>query len=267
MKFLIVLVVLGVTTSSFAQRSPNDTGDSTSAAKVPLARRLWEEGVEAVNKGRWSLAHERFKASYELSPRVLTLFNLAGAQVQTSRFVEASESYRRFLRETADGRYPELRGDATSALESVEKQVGQLTLDVANIERGDTITLDEVEFPPSALREPFPMNPGAHIVVVTRGGAKVVTKTVTLAAGAAERLTVEVPRRVDLQIRTADPGRASSALFATPSSEPTRKSEGGLLKSPWFWTAVVVVVAGGATGAYFLTRPTDDALVVRRSLP
>src|SRR4051794_12238516 len=101
---LIVAAALALTTSAFAQPA-----DSAAANKVPVARRMYEEGVDAVNKGRWSVAHDRFKASYDLAPRVLTLFNLAGAQAQTGRLVEAAESYRRFLRETTDGRFPEFR--------------------------------------------------------------------------------------------------------------------------------------------------------------
>ena len=92
--------------------------DPNSAAKLPIARKLYDEGVDAVNKGRWSTAYDKFKASYELVPRPITLFNLAGAQSQTGRLVEAGESYRRFLRDTSDGRFNDLRTDAIGSLDA-----------------------------------------------------------------------------------------------------------------------------------------------------
>jgi len=117
MKHLLVIAVLALAPASALAQS----ADPSSAAKLPLARKLYDEGVDAVNKGRWSTAYDRFKTSYELAPRPLTLFNLAGAQSQTGRLVEASESYRRFLRDTADGRFNDLRADATSQLEALDK--------------------------------------------------------------------------------------------------------------------------------------------------
>ena len=77
---LIVALIIAAASGARAQ-----SADATAAAKLPLARRLYEEGADAVSKGRWSNALDRFKASYELAPRVGTLFNLAVAQGQTGR--------------------------------------------------------------------------------------------------------------------------------------------------------------------------------------
>jgi len=262
MKQLLLIVVTLLAASSVALAQP---ADSTSAAKVPVARRMYEEGVDAVNKGRWSVAHDRFKASYDLAPRVLTLFNLAGAQAQTGRLVEAAESYRRFLRETTDGRYPELRTDATTQLETLEKQVAQVTLDVINIDVADVIVIDEIEFPHSALREPIPMNPGPHVTRVRRGDALISTKAITLSPGAAETVRLELPvKTVDLTVRknpSPEPTGVTGTAFET--KPVNRDSHRSVFRSPWFWGAAVVVVAGAAVGAYMLTRPDDDVLVVR----
>lgn len=256
---LIAVSVLATTTAAFAQPA----NDTPSATKVLVARRLYDEGVEAVGKARWSLAHDRFKASYEMAPRVLTLFNLAGAQAQTGRLVEASESYRRFMRETTDGRYPELRTDATTQLELLEKQVAQMTLDVANIDVSDTIAIDEVDFPHAAMREPIPMNPGPHVVRVSRGDAAVANRSITLAPGAAETVHIEVPAKpVDLKINRpvgGPPSTNDAVVDTTKRSEEPRRS---VLRSPWLWAGVVVVLAGGATGAYFLTRTDGPTLTV-----
>lgn len=257
---LLLVFLVGFVPRAVAQPD----GDATSASKVTLARRLYEEGVDAVGKGRWSVAHDRFKASYELSPRVLTLFNYAGAQRETSRFVEASESYRRFVRETADGRYADLRNEALSALEAIEKQIAQLKIEVTNLEPTDAIAIDDAEFPRAALGEPMPMNPGAHVISIRRDGAPLSSKTITLAAGVAETAKIELPRRearvANLQLRGAP---EASVVSTGPRDQSERPAKRGVLKSPWFWTGVVLVVAGGATAAYLLTRPDDGVLVVR----
>jgi hypothetical protein len=259
---LIVVTILTATSVAFAQPA-----DSTSAAKVPVARRMYEEGVDAANKGRWSVAHDRFKASYDLAPRVLTLFNLAGAQGQTGRLVEAAESYRRFLRETTDGRYPDLRNDATVALETLEKQIAQVTLDIANVDPGDVIAIDDVEFPQSSLREPIPMNPGPHVTRVRRNDVLIATKSITLSPGSAESVRIELPTKsIDLTVQNTSAAREPTGVTGTTTfdNKPSdRKSGGGMLRSPWFWGAAVVVVAGAAVGAYMFTRSDDEVLVVR----
>jgi hypothetical protein len=263
MKLLLVMVVLlAAPASALAQAA-----DSASAAKLPLARRLYDEGVEALGKARWSIAYDRFKASYELVPRVVTLYNLAYAQSQTGRLVEASESYRKFMRDTADGRYPDLRSDATSQLEQLEKQLAQITLDITNIAPDDVIVLDEIEFPHAALHEAIPLNPGPHVARVQRGTSVVATRTMTLAAGTVETIQIDVPaKRVDLAVpRPADPPPATAvtAAAATETRTADRGSGGGggWLRSPWLWSGVAVVIAGTATGAYLLTRPPDGLTV------
>jgi hypothetical protein len=234
----------------------------TDAAKIQVARKLYDEGVDAVKQSRWSVAYDKFKASHELAPRVLTLMNLAGAEQNTNRFVEASESFRRFLRETSDGRYPELRASATAALESIEKQIAQMTLKVTNLDPSDAVKVDESDFPQSALGEPFPMNPGSHAVWVVRGGAKLGTKTFALTAGAAETVTVDLNKKVEPQapLTTATSDTLTGTNFS--AAPPAEKTKGSILRSPWLWVGVgAVVVAGGVTAYYLSTRSTADAVV------
>jgi len=257
MKQLLLIVVVFIATAGGVRAQP---AESTSAAKLPLARRLYDEGVDAAGKGRWSIAFDRFKASYELAPRVVTLYNLAGAQGQTGRLIEASESYRRFLRETADGRYPELRTVATNQLELLEKQIAQVILDVPNIESDDVIAIDEIEFPHVALHEAIPMNPGPHVARVRRGPNVIATRTLALAAGAAESVRIELPaKQLDLEVHQhTDP---PAVIGVVPG--PRRIDHGSShpwLRSPWLWSGVAAVVAGSAAGAYLFTRPDGVAV-------
>jgi tetratricopeptide (TPR) repeat protein len=252
MKQLLLIVAFTVAAAGGARAQP---AEPTAVATLPLARRLYEEGVDAVGKGRWSIAFDRFKASYEVAPRPQTLYNLAGAQGQTGRLVEAAENYRRFLRDTADGRYADLRSVATEQLELLDKQIAQLTLEVANIEPGDVIAIDDNELPQAVLRQAIPVNPGPHIARVQRGAKVLATRTLALAAGAAESVRIELPvKPLDLEVhRAADPPGVTATL---PRSTPVTQGAGHRwLRSPWLWSGVAVVVAGGAASAYLLTRP------------
>jgi hypothetical protein len=260
-QLLLSVVVLVMTTGGVHAES----ADATSAPKVTLARQLYDEGVDAFGKGQWSLAYDRFKASYELAPRVLTLFNLAVAQGQLGRLVEATESYRKFLRDTGDGRYPERRTDATSQLEMLGKQIAHLTLDITNLEAGDVVAIDDVEFPQVALHEAIPMNPGPHVARIQRGPAMLATRTVALTSGAAETVHIELPMKLpDLVVHKAPDSPAVTGT-AMSSKQGDHGSSGAWwsskwLRSPWLWTGVAVAAAGTATGAYLLTRPDGVAI-------
>jgi hypothetical protein len=252
-----------------------DASDSATAAKQPVARRLYEEGLEAAGKAHWAVAYERFKASYDVLPRVLTLFNLAGAQAQTGRLVEATETYRKFLRETSDGRYPDLRADALTQLERVSKQVSQVTLDISGIDSADVVTIDDIEFPQAVLHEPIPLNPGPHVAVVHRGDAVLITRALTLTSGQVEPVKIELPAQplpgtrdpakpADLTLHPdAHPATEPAATGVVLTAAPAPEQKRSVLRSPWLWSAAAVVIAGSVTAAYLLTRSDGDVLVVR----
>lgn len=231
------------------------------AGKTQVARRLYDEGVEAANQGRWTVALERFAGSYDLSPRVLTLFNLAGAQQQTNRLVESAESYRQFLRETADARYPDLRAAAQTALEALDGQIGHLRIAIANIDHDDAVLVDRAPFPQTALTESLPVNPGAHTVAVRRGTRTLAERAVQIEPGEQERVELSVPgRAIDLSVR--DPGPDRPAGLVGRDDAPRRSSR-SRWSSPWLWVGIGVAAAalGGAT-YYFTTRDESGAVVV-----
>lgn len=258
MKQLLLIGVVLIVTTGGVRAQP---AGSTAAPKVTLARRLYDEGVDAVGKGQWSLAYDRFKASYELAPRVLTLYNLAGAQGQTGRLVEAAESYRKFLRDTGDGRYPDYRTEATNQMELLGKQIAQLTIDITNLDPTDVVAIDDIEFPQVALHEAIPMNPGSHVARIQRGTAVLATRTVALASGAAETVHLELPvKSPDLAVHSL-PAAPGTTAPAAPPKPVDHGSSRGWLRSPWLWSGVAVVVAGTATGAYLLMRSPDGVRV------
>lgn len=254
MKHLSLIVAITIAAAGAAHAEP---ADSTLAARLQIARRLYDEGLEAAGKSRYSVAVDRFKASYEIAPRVQTLYNLASAQGQTGRLVEAAENYRRFLRETGDGRFADLRVTATEQIELLEKQIPQATLEVAGLEPSDVIAVDELELPHGALREALPMNPGPHTARIQRGTQVLTTRAFTLSAGAAEQIHIDLPRPVDLQLHP--PAETPRATPPPPAPRPVEHGH-PWLRSPWLWSAVAVVAVGSAAGAYLFTRPDGTVI-------
>lgn len=266
MKHLLVIAMLAPILALARASALAQPADPNSAAKLPIARKLYDEGVDAINKGRWSTAYDKFKASYELVPRPSTLFNLAAAQSQTGRLVEASESYRRFLRDTADGRFNDMRSEATTQLDALDKQIAQVTIDVSHLEPDDIILIDEIEFPHSALRTAIPMNPGQHVARVQRGQSAIANRKITLASGATESVQIDLPiaQPADLTVHR-DPESAAPGVTGTSISgrrtEPAPEPPRSWLRSPWLWTGVAVVVGGAAVGTYMLTRSPDGVTI------
>jgi tetratricopeptide (TPR) repeat protein len=270
MKHLLVIAMLAPILAPILALAPASAlaqpTDPNSAAKLPIARKLYDEGVDAINKGRWSTAYDKFKASYELVPRPLTLFNLAAAQSQTGRLVEASESYRRFLRDTSDGRLNDERENATSQLEQLDKQIAQVTIEVAHLESDDIILIDEIEFPHSALHTAIPMNPGQHVARVQRGQNAIANRKITLVSGATESVQIDLPiAQPDLNVRrdseSAAPGVTGTSGLTRRTEPAPADGERSWLRSPWLWAGVAVVVGGAAVGTYMLTRSPDGVTI------
>lgn len=225
---------------------------------VPLARRLFNEGVEAARKSDWTVALDRFGRSYQLAPRTKTLFNLAGAQMKTDHLVDASESYRRFLRETRDRGYEAYRKDARELVAALERRIPFVTLRVIGLSPGDRVVVDARPFPAGGLGESMPIDPGLHAVRVERGGQVIGRRSFTVGEGGSERVEIVLQPRAPLP-GPDDPAAAERPSLAA-SPPPDDRGEGSsVFRSPWFWTAVAVVAAGGTGAGYFLIRRDDAA--------
>ncbi len=219
---LLLLASLACTRVAAAQEP------APTAAEVTLAREQFREGVAAARTGRWWEALEAFTRSFELAPRPATLLNLAGAQVETGHLVEGAESYRRFLRE-ADGRAAQRIPMAEAALAAVEPRIARVRVEIDGLLSRDTVLLDDLPLSEAVLGAELPVNPGAHALRVERDGQEI---------GRAEFDVVEGERRLD-----------PIALALPPGAEtPAEASGPAWLRSPWFWTAVGVIVVGAAVG-------------------
>ena len=156
-----------------------------------VARQSYTEGVEAASEERWMEAREAFQRAFDVAPFAQIVYNLATAQAQTGRLVEAAENYRRFLRRCQSEQMPDLRSDAQQLLTSVVPRIGRLTLRVNHFETEvDRLTLDGAPLQAAILGTEIPINPGQHEVRVVRRGEELESRS--FAVGEGETATVEL---------------------------------------------------------------------------
>ncbi len=233
------------------------------AAERTLARQLFRDGVAAARQSRWADACGSFQRAYDLVGEPEVLLNLAGAQAETAQLVESAESYRRFLREVTSGSLARQRPQAERLLAEIEPRIPSARISANGLLAGDSMTLDGTELARATLGADLPVNPGSHVLVVTRHGAEVGRRSFTAVEGS--------PSTVEMQV-TAPSARANALPTPTPQAahadvlSPEQSSAvetddegggGGVFASPVFWLVVGLVVVGGATATVLvLTRQT-----------
>jgi hypothetical protein len=230
----LAVMLLAALSVTFARPALAQTTQTSS--DVRLANDLYKSGHEKVRAGDWEGARDAFTRAYALYPQPVILVNLAGAEVQTGRLVQATEHYRQFLKNTA-GLDPAEVEIAKKTMANVEARLAHLKITVANTKPSDTIELDGHPLPRAALDVDYPADPGKHVVRIMRDGAEEARADVTLA----ERETKAV-RLVAKPIAYTAP-----VVTPAPSDEKDKKSGGSIFSSPWFWVASGVIVVGAAT--------------------
>lgn len=159
------------------------SAQSPSASETAAARRLFEEGLEALEQSSWQAAHDAFQRSYELAPRTSTLLNLATAQAELGLLVEATESYRTFIAE-ATGRQRQHLRNAEGAMAEIESRLAHVELSIPALEPGDVIRLNGRDMPNAALEVNLPMNPDhQYRLTVHRGEDEIGSVELMLVAG------------------------------------------------------------------------------------
>jgi hypothetical protein len=226
------------------------------ASEAVLAREQFRAGVAAAREERWEEASEAFQRSYELSPRPLTLLNLAGAYAQTGRLVESVEAYRMFLMERT-GVTARMRSDAEAQLADLEPRIPRARITVLGISEGDVVRLDEYELSTASLEQPLPVNPGSHSVTLSRGEQEPIVVPFSLDEGATEDVLVDARTLVAAPI---DAVRGRDVEGPDGGPPPTSRS---LVEDPIFWIVLVggaLVVGGVVTGVVLGTQPGPTTL-------
>lgn len=231
---VLAIVVLCAAGVSVAQ--------AQSAREVAAARRLYEQGVEHANAGRWEEAREAFAQSLDLAERPPTLLNLAGALVQTGHLVEGAEAYRRYLRIAPDGRH---RQQAEAQLSELDGRLPRVTLRVQGLADRDELRIDGDITAHAIVGVEVPFDPGHHVIDVTRAGARVATTELDVTEGSRREVTLRV---VGAAVGDEGPAERVDLIIDDPGDpiEEERSEGGGVFSSPVFWVVVGAIVIGAA---------------------
>lgn len=231
------------------------TGVPARAGDEEEAKLHFEKAQTAYKLGQFEEAVREYEAAYRAMPDPAFLFNIAQSQRQqyrvdkkSFRLHKALSLYKSYLREMPEAPNREtvqkLIEELHQLLSQMEDRAQQTDQDEKKREarlvirgesaEGGQVTLDGklVGTVPVSLQ----VEPGVHLVRVTRPGYKPYSTSITVSAG----LKLDLP-------------------VALESVSGGRRDEGTpVYKAWWFWTIIGVAVAGGAgTGIYFATRGDD----------
>lgn len=189
--------------------APRLLAQPTDAAKE-VARQRYEEGVKALDEGRFEDARSAFDQAFNLTGSPAVLLNLGLAESKTNRCADAGNHIHRFLREHKAAT-PANKTLAASTLEECKKKVGLLAIsvDIAGAE----VTVDGKPIGKAPIEDPFFVEPGPHVVGASSGG-----KTTTTKADGVKGTTTAV--RVSINATVAPPPPPPPGGGTPPPSPP-----------------------------------------------
>lgn len=288
------------------------------------ARELYAEGVALVKKFQWSEALVRFEASSKLYPNPVTTLNMGACQRALGRYVEARGTLRRALDEhqrAGGAAIPESSvAEAKAFLDEIERLLARATItiepreaalavdgrplvEVARTPEGRPVLAAGLAAPgvgavPPAATFDLVLDPGAHVLTLSRKGFTDAVVNKTFAPGSSATLTLKLdllpatlritasqkgaivrvggddvgPAPVDVlrpagvhQVLVKKPGFVPYRTQVTVRAGEEAKLDAvlavdkpSLASRWWVWTGVAVLVAGGVTVTYLVTRPTPQ---------
>jgi hypothetical protein len=216
---IIMLVVLGWTSSAGAGEAP--TEDARETARLHYAR-----GLELAGQADYEAALREFSEAYRVSPHFAVLYNMGQAQFALGRPAEAIESLSKYLRDGQEQVPPARRQEVQAQIALLESLFAELT--ITTDQSGALITVDGREVGRTPLYQPIRLASGTHIVSATMEGMASINRSVTLASGDRQVLTLEMPSHSEpSNVAEGQPSPASTNAGSAVQSEPTAKSGTG----------------------------------------
>jgi hypothetical protein len=206
-----------------------------------------------VKQGNLAEALVLFRKSYRRHASPGTLLNMADCEDKLGLTASAWMHYQLLTTKLAPGdeRIPFAKVRVTA----LEPRVSRLQIKLApGAPPGTTVTQDNVELKPADLDAILPIDPTAHVIVVTAKGHKEQRYEVTIAEGKQETLTVE-PGQPEAPIVNVNAKlTAPPATPASSTGNPAR-SAGYVLGS----VGIAGLGVGAVTGILAITRKNEVA--------
>jgi hypothetical protein len=309
--FLVALGSIGAN-GSLAHAAPAPAPESPDIQK---ARAEFVAATDHVKNARWGEALAAFERSAAMRPHALTTYNIAACERALGRYTRARQTLVRALEaDEASGSRELPRSFADDARRWVKEidtilvraavtlapADATLLVDGAPLVRqGDALvaglpTGDRGVTAPG-VRFTLVLDPGDHIVALSRAGFANAVVTKTFAAGSTPELSLDLqslpatiritatPSGAVVSVDDLDTGVAPvqiarpagtyhvavrkkgfvpyvTTVKVSPGDHPSLQANLAeettpLYKKFWFWTLATTVIAGATVGTYFLTRP------------
>jgi len=211
----------------------------TDSASVDEARRLFDDGVAAIERQAYAEALDLFQQSAALAPRPVTTFNIGMCQRALADLPAAYETMRAYLAAAAD-EPADRRAEASRVVLEIDAVLASVSVRVN--EQEAEVWVDGGAVGTSPIHEPLRLLAGSHVFEVRKEGFATTREVVEVASG--EALDVELTLRV---------------AGETPAPLAPAEEEGGIATKWWFWTIIGAVVVGGAITTGVLLWPEEEA--------
>jgi hypothetical protein len=193
---------------------PLGASAQVSDADRATARALAQQGQDALEKGDFAAAADRFGRADALVHAPTLMLGQAKALLGLGKLVSAHELYARIVREGAPAGSPpafaKAVGEARKAMEAMEPRIPSVVINVKG-SSAPKVTLDGSPVPVAALGVNRPVDPGKHVVraeaegfapteapfMVTEGKSATVTVELKPAAAAPKVAPPPPPKKVD----------------------------------------------------------------------
>jgi hypothetical protein len=235
-------------------------GGSAWAADDPrqVARQQYARGIELANQGDYEAALQAFRDAYAMSPNFAVLYNIGQAQIAIHEPLEAIEALAGYLREGGAGVAPARRQEVEAQIALLQASLAELTVTADG--PGVLISVDGHEVGRTPLDKPVRLAAGRHEVAAAYDGKAPVSRTVTLAEGERQALSLGVPASaVPAAATVTEPGPA--ALVAAPRApEPPAEHEArpsavtAYSVAGYAAAGAGIVLGGAALGVYLANR-------------
>jgi hypothetical protein len=202
------------------------------------ARELYEEGLRWAGERKWEKAHAAFLAAFTLTGHYQVAGNLGTVELEIGRYREAAEHLALALRGMmgAADVTPKERAAVEEQLARATKQIGVLRV-VVSVD-GAEVLVDGRPVGAAPLAEAIYVDPGAHVVRARLDGYEAEERSVNVARGAAEDVSIELRKAQGV----AAPGEESALRrYRTP----VLVGGGGLAALALGGAVVLTVVSNG----------------------
>lgn len=175
------------------------------------ARRLFREGAQAAEEGRWLDARDRFRRALSVRPSPLLHYNLALASQNAGYFVEAVDQYRSFLRIDSDPANAARRVAAQRAIAAIEPVLARVLISASSDEPIAVLAIDGRALPEGLWGVEIPLDPGEHFIDARSSRGALSQRSIVVREGETLPVTLQWSAAATLADASADGENADAS--------------------------------------------------------